>query len=64
MRNSTKSLLGIDIYNEGTIYVVTTVDLPLTAIMMFVARQILSSYVSSDVEVLERGVRAILTTRW
>jgi hypothetical protein len=42
MRNTTKTLLGMDtFYNEGTIYIVTTVDLPLAVIMMFVARRIL-----------------------
>jgi len=41
MRNIIKTLLGMDtFYNESTIYIVTTVDLSLAAIMMFVARRI------------------------
>jgi len=41
MRNITKTLLGMDIfYDEST---VTTVDLPLAAIMMFVARADIAS---------------------
>jgi hypothetical protein len=41
-RSITKTLLGMDIfYGKRTIYIVTTVDLPLAVIMMFVERWIL-----------------------